>query len=161
MVPPRSAFGASPFSGRSQWPGKAGRTGARGWVLGVLLALMSGVAMAQTTPVGLWRSIDDNTGAAKAEIRIREGADGVLTGVIERALIKSEHPNCDLCTDDRKGQPKVGMEIIRGARKVAEQILEEDGGSGLLQIQVSENVPKDAWRESYGAIADAIDAHPA
>lgn len=47
----------------------------------------------------------------------------------------------------------------KGAREVAEQILEEDGGSGLLQIQVSENVPRDAWRESYRAIADAIDAH--
>ncbi len=46
----------------------------------------------------------------------------------------------------------------KGARKVAEQILEEDGGSGLLQIQVSENVPHDAWRESYRAIADAVDA---
>ena len=45
-----------------------------------------------------------------------------------------------------------------GAREVAEQLLEEDGRSGLLQIQVSENVPKDAWRTSYRAIADAIDA---
>jgi len=48
-----------------------------------------------------------------------------------------------------------------GARAVAEQILEEDGRSGLLQIQVSENVPRDAWRESYRAIADAIDAFAA
>jgi hypothetical protein len=46
----------------------------------------------------------------------------------------------------------------QGARAVAERILEEDGRSGLLQIQISENVPKDAWRESYLAIADAIDA---
>jgi hypothetical protein len=45
-----------------------------------------------------------------------------------------------------------------GVRRVAERILEEDGRSGLLQIQVSENVPKDAWRTSYVAIADAIDA---
>ena len=39
----------------------------------------------------------------------------------------------------------------------AERILEEDGRSGLLQIQVSENVPRNAWRTSYAAIADAID----
>jgi len=45
----------------------------------------------------------------------------------------------------------------KGARAVAQRILEEDGGSGLLQIQISENVPKAAWRESYRAIADAID----
>jgi len=45
-----------------------------------------------------------------------------------------------------------------GVRAVAEQMLEEDGRSGLLQIQISENVPRDAWRTSYAAIADAIDA---
>ena len=45
-----------------------------------------------------------------------------------------------------------------GVRAVAERILEEDGRSGFLQIQISENVPKDAWRTSYPAIADAIDA---
>lgn len=74
-------------------------------------------AMAQLTPVGLWRNIDDKTGVAKAEIRIRAGADGVVTGFVEKALVTSEQPNCDLCTDDRKGKPKLGMEIIRGAKK--------------------------------------------
>ena len=45
-----------------------------------------------------------------------------------------------------------------GVRAVAEQILEEDGRSGLLQIQISENVPRDAWRTSFAAIADAVEA---
>ena len=45
-----------------------------------------------------------------------------------------------------------------GVRAVAERLLEEDGRSGFLQIQVSENVPKGIWRTSYRAIADAIDA---
>jgi len=45
-----------------------------------------------------------------------------------------------------------------GARRMAERMLEEDDRSGLFQIQVSENVPKHCWRESYRAIADAIDA---
>jgi len=85
--------------------------------VGILLLSATTVSLAQATPVGLWRSVDDKTDQAKAEIRIREGADGLVTGVIERALIKSEQPNCDLCTDDRKRQPKVGMEIIRGAKK--------------------------------------------
>jgi hypothetical protein len=43
-------------------------------------------------------------------------------------------------------------------RAAAEQLLEEDGRSGRLQMQVSENVPASAWRTSYAAIADAIDA---
>ncbi len=42
-------------------------------------------------------------------------------------------------------------------RRAAERLLEEDGRSGRLQIQVSENVPASAWRTSYAAIAAAID----
>lgn len=94
---------------------------------GYCLVLVASPALAQMTPVGLWRSIDDRSGTPKAEIRIRENADGVVTGVIEKALIKSQQPNCDLCTDDRKDQPKLGMEIIRDARKTEGEDLWEGG----------------------------------
>jgi uncharacterized protein (DUF2147 family) len=82
-----------------------------------LLLLSAGSAFAQMTPIGLWRSVDDKTGEAKAEIRITESA-GVLTGRIEK-LLKSTKPNpvCEECTDDRKDQPIQGLEIIRGVRK--------------------------------------------
>ena len=73
-------------------------------------------AMAQMTPVGLWKTISDTDGVVKSEVRITE-ANGVLTGVVEKALITSPEPNCDKCTDERKGKPKVGMEIIRSAKK--------------------------------------------
>jgi uncharacterized protein (DUF2147 family) len=79
------------------------------------------------TPVGLWRSIDDKTNTAKAEIRIRETADGSLIGVVEKALAKAEFPNCNLCTDDRKDKPKLGMEIIRGAKKAEGHDVWEEG----------------------------------
>jgi uncharacterized protein (DUF2147 family) len=127
MAPPRSAFGASPFRGRTQWPGKAGSTGALGFGVGMLLSIATSVAAAQLTPVGLWRSIDDQTDKAKAEIRIREGAGGVMVGVVEKALAKTEFPNCNLCTDDRKDKPKLGMEIIRGAKKAEDKEVWEDG----------------------------------
>jgi uncharacterized protein (DUF2147 family) len=77
---------------------------------------LSASAFAQSTPVGLWRSVDDKTGEPRAEIRIGESASG-LSGRIERAIKPSDQPLCTECTDDRKGQPKVGMEIIRGGRK--------------------------------------------
>jgi uncharacterized protein (DUF2147 family) len=73
---------------------------------------------AQMSPVGLWRTIDDDTGQPKAEVRITEGARG-LSGVVERSLLSTPNtePNCTRCTDDRKDKPKIGMEIIRGGRK--------------------------------------------
>lgn len=83
------------------------------------LALLAGSALAQsaTSPVGLWRSIDDKTGEAKAEIRIVDNG-GVLTGRIEK-LLKSSKPNptCEKCSDERRNQPVQGMEILRGIRK--------------------------------------------
>ena len=84
-------------------------------------------ASAQLTPVGLWRSIDDKTGQAKAEIRITAQTSGALSGVVEKALITTGDPNCDLCTDDRKGKPKLGMEIIRGAKKAEGKDVWEGG----------------------------------
>jgi uncharacterized protein (DUF2147 family) len=84
----------------------------------LIFALMSVPALAQMSPVGLWRSIDDKTGEAKAEIRITENA-GVVSGRIDKRLGKDAKPDdvCDECSDDRKGKPILGLEIIRGARK--------------------------------------------
>jgi uncharacterized protein (DUF2147 family) len=82
-------------------------------------ALLSLSAQAQMSPLGLWRSIDDETHQPKAEIRISQNAAGGLSGVVERSLLStpSAEPNCNLCTDDRKGKPKIGLEIIRGGQQ--------------------------------------------
>jgi len=90
------------------------------------LALAASAAFAQVSPVGLWRSIDDKTGEAKAEIRIVDSG-GVLTGRIEKTLKKDAKPTCEECRDERKGQAIQGLEIIRGARKAEGQDLWENG----------------------------------
>ena len=74
-------------------------------------------AFAQSTPVGLWRNVDDKTGEVKAEIRIVE-ANGTVSGRIEKVLKKDAKPDekCDKCDDDRKDKPMVGLEIIRGTK---------------------------------------------
>ena len=81
--------------------------------------LLSLAAHAQMSPVGLWRTIDDESKQPKAEIRISQNAAGGLSGVVERSLQNNPNtePNCNLCTDDRKGKPKIGMEIIRGGQQ--------------------------------------------
>ncbi len=83
------------------------------------LSLCGTSAMAQMSPVGLWRNVDDKSGEVLAEIRITE-AGGVLSGRIEKSLKKDSEPDstCDKCTDDRKNKPIAGLEIIRGGSKV-------------------------------------------
>nr|WP_243457714.1 DUF2147 domain-containing protein [Ottowia testudinis] len=80
------------------------------------------------TPVGTWRSVDDQTGEAKAQIVVSESA-GVVSGRIEKILKKDAKPNavCDKCTDDRKDQPINGMQIIRGAKKAEGRDVWEGG----------------------------------
>jgi uncharacterized protein (DUF2147 family) len=95
--------------------------------IAAVLSFASTMAFAQMSPEGLWRNIDDKTSEAMAEIRISANASGALNGKIERALIQRSEPLCGLCTDDRKNQPKVGMEIIRGARKAGSDLAWEGG----------------------------------
>lgn len=84
-----------------------------------LAATAAGGSWAQMTPVGTWHSIDDKTGETKAEIRLTE-VDGVVRGRIEKLLRKGadQAQRCKDCEGDRKDQPVIGLEIIRGARKV-------------------------------------------
>lgn len=90
------------------------------WWCAALLTLASS-AWAQNTPVGLWKTIDDDTGEPTSLVRIVED-QGVLTGKVEKGLKPNpERSVCDLCTDARKDQPIVGMTIIEGAK------LGEDG----------------------------------
>ena len=94
----------------------------------VSLSVISGLSMAQMSPVGNWHTVDDKTGEIKSEIRIAEGA-GVLTGVVAMLLRKDAKQDavCEDCTDDRKDKPILGMQIIRGAKKNPEKEVWEDG----------------------------------
>jgi uncharacterized protein (DUF2147 family) len=84
------------------------------------LAFCSATAtLAQMTPVGTWHTTDEKTKELKSEVQITE-AGGVLTGKVTKLLRKEARQDavCDECTDDRKGKPVLGLEIIRGAKKV-------------------------------------------
>jgi len=91
----------------------------RNILIWTLLCSSTGV-MAQMSPLGTWHTIDDETKKPKGEVRITQNAAGGLSGVVEKSLMPmpDADPLCNLCTDDRKGKPKIGMEIIRGGQKV-------------------------------------------
>ena len=100
----------------------------RAAALMLVLALPGAMAFAQATPVGLWHSVDDKTGEVKGEIRIVE-RDGALSGRLQRSLRKDTAPDatCEACTDERKGQPIAGLEIIRGGKKAEDKEVWEGG----------------------------------
>lgn len=128
-------------------------------LLAAILGASSFCALAQATPVGLWRNFDDKTGEPKAEVRITESG-GVLSGKIEKRLLPGVKPEdlCTECTDDRKDKPKLGLEVIRGAKKSADadvwvdgKILDpENGKSYNLKMTPVEGGKKMEVRGSFG-----------
>jgi uncharacterized protein (DUF2147 family) len=92
------------------------------------------VAADTTSPVGLWRTVDDKTGAVTALIRIVD-RDGQISGHIEKSFRPgAETRVCAVCSDDRKDKPIIGLEIIRGMSRRDDgfgggEILDPDSGS--------------------------------
>jgi len=100
------------------------------WIALALVAAVGSVS-AQSTPVGVWKTIDDKTKTERAQIRITE-AGGVYSGKIEKLLAADAKQDavCDQCSDDRKDKPMVGLEIIRGVKR-ADADNTWDGGTIL------------------------------
>jgi uncharacterized protein (DUF2147 family) len=100
-------------------------------LIAITLLAFAGTALAQTTPVGVWKTIDDKTGTERAQIRITDNS-GVLSGRIEKLLAADAKQDgiCDKCEDDRKGQPMLGLEVVRGVKKSDDANL-WDGGTIL------------------------------
>jgi len=95
---------------------------------GAIAVTLAGASLAQMTPVGTWHTTDEKTRELKSEVQITESG-GVLTGTVTKLLRKEARQDavCEECTDDRKGKPMLGLEIIRGAKKAEGKDIWEDG----------------------------------
>ena len=77
-----------------------------------VLATASMLAMAQATPAGLWKTIDDDGKTEKSLVRIVNNG-GVYSGKVEKIFDESKAKEvCAKCDDERKDKPIVGMTII-------------------------------------------------
>ena len=86
-------------------------------LIAAALATAGTLAFAQATPVGLWKTIDDETKTEKSLVRITESG-GVLTGKVEKIMDPAKQDSkCDKCTDARKDKPVLGMTIVEGVKK--------------------------------------------
>ena len=103
----------------------------KAWLIGGALALASVAASAQGTPVGLWKTIDDDGKTEKSLVRITESG-GVLSGKIEKIFEAGKQDSkCDKCTDERKDQPVLGMTILRNLKQDADDKEIWSGGEVL------------------------------
>jgi uncharacterized protein (DUF2147 family) len=78
--------------------------------IGVLVAYSFG-----QSSIGKWVTIDDKTGKKKSIVELYKEDDKLLGKIIYLYPREGREPNakCDKCTDDRKNEPLVGMQIVR------------------------------------------------
>lgn len=80
----------------------------------LLLTFLQAIPLFGQDIAGRWITVDDNTGKQRSVVEITV-EQGVATGHIVHLFDKTKvDKTCDACTDDRKGQRVLGMEIIRG-----------------------------------------------
>jgi uncharacterized protein (DUF2147 family) len=88
--------------------------------------------LAQSTPTGLWKTFDEDSGRAKSVVRITEKR-GLLEGRIERLLDPEDDVDalCGLCADERRNQRIIGLSILRNLHQ-AESAPERWEGGEIL-----------------------------
>lgn len=72
-------------------------------------------ASANTTPVGLWKTVHEDSQKERSLMRLSLN-QGVLTGVIEKILDPDipADARCQSCTGALHGKPLVGMAVLTG-----------------------------------------------
>jgi uncharacterized protein (DUF2147 family) len=73
----------------------------------------------RTTPVGKWKTVDDNSGKTKSVVEIYEKGGKLFGKVLELFDPEKPDPVCEECASDdpRHMKPIVGLEIIRNMQK--------------------------------------------
>jgi uncharacterized protein (DUF2147 family) len=69
-----------------------------------------------TSPVGLWKTVDDKTGTAGAVVQIYESNGRLFGKIVQIFKPGAQSQVCVACSDERKGQPIIGLVIIRGIK---------------------------------------------
>ncbi|MCT4561718.1 MAG: DUF2147 domain-containing protein [Crocinitomicaceae bacterium] len=86
----------------------------KGLMLFVVGLMLSSYTMAQTS-LGKWVTIDDKTGKKKSIVELYKDGDKMFGKIVYLYPREGREPNakCDKCTDDRKGEPLVGLQLVR------------------------------------------------
>ena len=104
----------------------------------IIISVMvwSVASASELSPVGLWKTIDDNTGKPRGLVRIME-QNGEYQGKVEKIFTapgEDPDPKCEKCDGARHNQRVIGMTILWGLKKQGDEylggaILDPESGS--------------------------------
>ena len=82
----------------------------------VICMLGSGVALANDSPVGMWKTVDDKTGKVKSEVQLYEQGGklfGKITALTDPLDKQGKPRTCTDCKGADKDKPVVGLVIVK------------------------------------------------
>lgn len=73
----------------------------------------------RTSPIGKWKTVDDNTGKTKSIVEVYEKGGKLFGKILDLIDPDEPDPKCEECDEDdpRHMKPIVGLEIIRNMEK--------------------------------------------
>lgn len=121
-----------------------------------LLLFIATVSFAQTCS-GKWTTIDDKTKKKKAIVHLYKVDHKLYGKIIYLYPREGREPNpvCDLCEDDRKNKPLVGLQIVRALEWDGEEwedgtILDpENGKVYTVKIWLEKDKPNKLYVRGY------------
>ncbi|MEL6655007.1 MAG: DUF2147 domain-containing protein [Bacteroidota bacterium] len=81
----------------------------------IILMVISLPVFAQS-PIGSWKTIDDDTGQASSHVEIYQQG-GKLFGKVTKLLQEDPNTVCDQCSGSNKNKPVVGLVIIEDLKQ--------------------------------------------
>ncbi len=87
------------------------------------IIFLGSLSVSAQSIVGKWKTIDDETNKERSIVEIYEEKGKYYGKIIKIFYRPDEKPSgvCEKCTDDRKGKPTEGMQIIRGLQKKSDE----------------------------------------
>lgn len=81
------------------------------FITSLAVIFLSAATIFGQSPLGIWKTIDDNTSEPKSHIEIYE-ENGSLHGKVIKLLSSPEDKLCDQCPGNKKMQPILGLTVI-------------------------------------------------
>lgn len=90
-------------------------------ISGIVLFFLTILSAQSQTVIGKWKTIDDETGNAKAIVEIYDESGKIYGKVVE--ILEEENKNrvCSNCSGDDKDKSILGMIVIKGLSKKGSQ----------------------------------------
>ncbi|HEV8692986.1 MAG TPA: DUF2147 domain-containing protein [Lysobacter sp.] len=84
-----------------------------------LLASSAAFAQTATSPLGRWKTFDDETGKPMSITEVYEAKNGKLAAKVVETL-NTPNAMCTKCSGDKKNKPVIGMPVLWNLEKTAD-----------------------------------------